>query len=55
MIVGKYLEPSAVGQSGTRVWQTYLGGSGDDNPYAMEQGPDGNLYITGYTSSSIIR
>ena len=52
MIVGKYLEPSAVGQSGTRVWQTYLGGSGDDNPYAMEQGPDGNLYITGYTSSS---
>jgi len=52
IIVGKYLEPTNIGQSGTRVWQTYLGGSGDDNPYAMEQGPDGHLYITGYTTSS---
>ncbi|MBK8339493.1 MAG: hypothetical protein IPK99_05540 [Flavobacteriales bacterium] len=51
-IVGKYLEPAAVGGQGTRVWQTYIGGSGDDNPYAMEQGPDGNLYITGQTSST---
>ncbi len=51
MIIGKYLEPVNIGQSGTRVWQTYLGGSGDDNPYAMEQGPDGHLYITGYTTS----
>ncbi len=52
MIIGKYLEPATVGGAGTRVWQTYLGGSGDDNPYAMEQGPDGNLYITGQTSST---
>ncbi|MBK9147994.1 MAG: hypothetical protein IPM12_09300 [Flavobacteriales bacterium] len=52
MIVGKYLEPATVGGSGTRVWQTYIGGNGDDNPYAMEQGPDGNLYITGQTSST---
>ncbi|HRD53872.1 MAG TPA: hypothetical protein PKY96_14615, partial [Flavobacteriales bacterium] len=52
MIVGKYLEPANVGGSGTRVWQTYIGGAGDDNPYAMEQGPDGNLYITGQTSST---
>ncbi|MBS1582814.1 MAG: SBBP repeat-containing protein, partial [Bacteroidetes bacterium] len=52
MIVGKYTEPASIGQAGTRVWQTYIGGSGDDNPYAMEQGPDGNLYITGYTSST---
>ncbi|MCB0794927.1 MAG: SBBP repeat-containing protein, partial [Flavobacteriales bacterium] len=52
MIIGKYLEPTDIGMSGTRVWQTYLGGSGTDNPYAMEQGPDGNLYITGYTSST---
>jgi len=51
IIVGKYLEPVNIGESGTRVWQTYLGGSGDDNPYAMEQGPDGHLYITGYTTS----
>ena len=52
MIVGKYLEPATVGGSGSRVWQTYIGGGGDDNPYAMEQGPDGNLYITGQTSST---
>ncbi|MCB0790429.1 MAG: hypothetical protein KDB97_01585, partial [Flavobacteriales bacterium] len=52
MIVGKYFEPANIGDSGTRVWQTYIGGNGDDNPYAMEQGPDGNLYITGYTSST---
>ncbi|HRH70909.1 MAG TPA: hypothetical protein PLB89_15510, partial [Flavobacteriales bacterium] len=51
-IVGKYLEPATVGGQGTRVWQTYIGGGGDDNPYAMEQGPDGNLYITGQTSST---
>ncbi|HKR06926.1 MAG TPA: SBBP repeat-containing protein, partial [Bacteroidia bacterium] len=51
-IIGKYLEPAAIGGSGTRVWQTYIGGSGDENPYAMEQGPDSNLYITGYTSST---
>ncbi len=52
IIIGKYLEPANIGESGTRVWQTYLGGSGNDNPYAMEQGPDGNLYITGNTTST---
>ena len=52
MIVGKYLEPVNIGEAGTRVWQTYIGGNNDDNPYAMEQGPDGNLYITGYTGST---
>ncbi|HYV94077.1 MAG TPA: T9SS type A sorting domain-containing protein [Chitinophagales bacterium] len=51
-IIGKYTEPDSTGGSGSRVWQTYIGGGGDDNPYAMEQGPDGNLYITGYTSSA---
>lgn len=52
IVLGKYTEPATVGGSGNRVWQTYLGGSGDDNPYALEQGPDGNIYVTGYTSSS---
>ncbi|MFZ1689356.1 MAG: hypothetical protein WAU70_18180, partial [Flavobacteriales bacterium] len=52
IIVGKYTEPATVGGGGTRVWQTYIGGNMDDNPYAMEQGPDGNLYITGQTSST---
>lgn len=51
LVIGKYLEPDDIGGAGTRVWQTYVGGSLDDNPYAMEQGPDGNLYISGYTSS----
>ncbi|MEO7080655.1 MAG: hypothetical protein ABIY71_03970, partial [Flavobacteriales bacterium] len=52
MVVGKYLEPTTIGGSGTRVWQTYIGGNGIENPYAMEQGADGNLYITGYTAST---
>ncbi|HMQ74915.1 MAG TPA: SBBP repeat-containing protein, partial [Flavobacteriales bacterium] len=52
IIVGKYLEPATVGGAGTRVWQTYIGGGQDDNPYAIEQGPDGNLYITGLTGST---
>ncbi|MBS1568208.1 MAG: hypothetical protein JST45_02085, partial [Bacteroidetes bacterium] len=52
MVVGKYLEPATIGGSGTRVWQTYIGGNNTENPYAMEQGPDGNLYITGYTFST---
>lgn len=52
LIVGKYFEPTSIGGAGQRVWQTYIGGSNDDNPYAMEQGPDGNLYITGYTGSA---
>ncbi len=52
IIVGKYFEPTDVGDSGVRVWQTYIGGNGDDNPYAMEQGPDGHFYITGNTTST---
>ncbi len=52
MIIGKYTEPTSVGGSGTRVWQTYVGGNDDNNPYAAQMGPDGNLYITGYTTSS---
>jgi len=52
MVVGKYLEPATIGGSGSRVWQTYIGGNGIENPYAMEQGADGNLYITGYTAST---
>ncbi len=52
LVVGKYLEPATIGGSGVRVWQTYIGGDGQDNPYAMEQGSDGHLYITGLTASS---
>src|SRR5690606_33150512 len=28
MVVGKYYEPATIGGSGTRVWQTYIGGNG---------------------------
>ncbi len=52
LIIGKYTEPVNVGGTGARIWQTYVGGNGDDNPYAAQMGPDGNLYITGYTASS---
>jgi hypothetical protein len=52
LIVGKYYQPAAVGGAGVRAWQTYVGGSSDDNPYACEMGPDGSLYITGYTGST---
>ncbi|MCF8463576.1 MAG: SBBP repeat-containing protein, partial [Flavobacteriales bacterium] len=52
ILIGKYYEPSNIGGAGTRVWQTYVGGSSVDNPYALEQGPDGNIHIVGYTSSS---
>ncbi len=52
LIIGKYFEPTSIGGTGQRVWQTYIGGAKDDNPYALEQGPDGNIYITGYTASS---
>ena len=46
IIMGRYHEPSTVGGAGTRIWQTYLGGTGSDNPYAIDQGADG-IYITG--------
>ncbi|HRI34507.1 MAG TPA: hypothetical protein PLD02_12205, partial [Saprospiraceae bacterium] len=52
IVLGKYTEPAVVGGAGTRVWQTYLGGNSDDNPYVIEQGADRNIYITGPTSSS---
>ncbi len=52
IIVSKYFDPSVAGGTGTRVWQSYFGGSDYDNPYALEQGPDGNLYFTGSTLSN---
>ena len=53
MFVGKYQEPSTPGNSGTRVWQTYLGGSNSDNPYALDIGTDGYIYIAGITNSNL--
>ena len=52
LFIGCYTQPASVGGAGTRVWQTYLGGNNTDNPYALEMGSDGNLYIAGLTNSS---
>ncbi|MFN8283149.1 MAG: Ig-like domain-containing protein [Chitinophagales bacterium] len=52
VVIGRYTEPTTVGGAGVRVWQTYLGGSSDDNPYVIEQGADRNIYFTGPTSST---
>jgi gliding motility-associated-like protein len=51
IIIGKYTEPATVGGAGVRVWQTYIGGNAEDNPYVTELGPDGNLYLAGVTGS----
>ena len=53
LFIGKYTEPAVPGGTGARLWQTYLGGTGQDNPYALVVGLDGYPYITGLTSSSL--
>ena len=52
LFIGKYQEPATPGNSGARVWQTYLGGSNTDNPYALNVGTDGYIYIAGITNSN---
>ncbi len=53
--ISKYAEPAVPGGAGQRVWQTYMGTTADDNPYAMNVGPDGNLYIVGMTGGNFNR
>ena len=50
--IGEYIEPDTIGNPGERVWQTYLGAAGENNPYALEQAANGDLIFTGYTQSS---
>lgn len=55
LFIGKYNEPVTPGGSGTRVWQTYLGNTGTDNPYALTVGLDGYLYITGSSGGNMTK
>ncbi len=55
MFIGKYNEPTTAGGSGTRVWQTYLGGNANDNAYVSQIGSDGLLYICGVTYSNLAK
>jgi hypothetical protein len=45
------IDPTQNGVAGI-VWCTYFGGSGWDQPNAMQFAPDGRLYIAGYTAST---
>ncbi len=51
IFVGKYTEPTSPGGSGSRVWQTFLGGTQVENNIALQMGTDGYIYIAGNTSS----
>lgn len=53
LFIGKYTEPTTPGGSGARLWQTYLGGSRDDNCIGLQMGIDGYIYIPAYTPSDI--
>lgn len=41
-----------VGQFGTLIYSTYLGGSGNDSAYSIKVDDAGNVYFTGSSSSS---
>jgi len=40
--------------SGTKEWTTLIGASGNDQSYSVTTGPDGYVYITGYTDSPFV-
>lgn len=53
VFISKYTEPALPGGAGTRVWQTFLGGSQTDNNIAMQMGLDGYIYMAAYTTSDL--
>ncbi|MBX2903476.1 MAG: tandem-95 repeat protein [Chitinophagales bacterium] len=55
LFISKYTEPLTPGGAGSRVWQTYLGASGTDNPYALTLGLDGYIYIVGPQGGSLAK
>ena len=38
---------------GTKAWTKLLGGSGDDEAYALTTGLDGSIYVSGYTYGAL--
>ena len=36
---------------GTLDWATYIGGTGDDDVYGVDEDSEGNIYVCGYTNS----
>ncbi len=55
LFIGKYTEPASPGGSGTRIWQTYLGGAQDENNIALQMGADGFIYLIAKTKSSMLK
>jgi hypothetical protein len=53
LLIGKYVAPSSPGGAGTRVWQTYLGGTGTDNDIAIQMGTDGYAYVAASTVNNL--
>jgi hypothetical protein len=54
IFIGKYTEPGSPGGAGSRVWQTYLGGSGADNAIGMQMGTDNYIYLSANTTSDMM-
>ena len=51
--LASYALPAAMGNDGTRPTNsTYLGGSDFDSLHAADVGPDGSLYVGGWTTST---
>lgn len=38
--------------AGNHVWSTSMGGAQDDGAYGLASGPDGSVYVVGFTASS---
>ncbi len=50
--LGKYDKSATLVIDPVIEYASYLGGSGDDSPRAVTIGPDGFIYVTGFTNSS---
>ncbi len=51
IFAGKYTEPTTPGGTGSRIWQTYIGGTQTENCNAVEMGTDGYMFLACKTTS----